>query len=84
MNIWGFFPDLALVEYHTKWIRIMRGPGVIRQKHAFWVETVKESRNNWDFHFDLQLVPIVLEVTFVYCQGATVISQKAQNFQSVE
>ena len=48
------------------------------------VETVKESRKNWNFHFDLQLVPIVLEVTFVYCQGAAVISQKAQNFQFVE
>ena len=28
MNIWVFFPNLALVEYSTKWIRIMRGPGV--------------------------------------------------------
>ena len=28
--------------------------------------------------------PIVLEVTFVYCQEAAFISQKAQNFQFVE
>ena len=48
------------------------------------LETVKESRKNWNFHFDLQLVPIVLEVTCVYCQEAAVISQKAQNFQFVE
>ena len=27
MNIWGLLPNLALVEYRTKWIRIMRGPG---------------------------------------------------------
>jgi hypothetical protein len=32
----------------------------------------------------LQLVPIVLEVAFVYCQVAAVISQKAQNFQNEE
>ena len=35
MNIWGFFPNLALVEYHTKWIRIMRGPGVNTRKFYF-------------------------------------------------
>ena len=28
MNTWGFFPDLALVEYRTNWICIMQGPGV--------------------------------------------------------
>ena len=27
MNIEGFFPNLALVEFRTKLIRIMRGPG---------------------------------------------------------
>ena len=32
------------------------------------LETVKESRKNWNFHFDLQLVPIVLEVTFVFAK----------------
>ncbi len=30
MNILGFFSNLALVEFRTKWIRIMRGPGVPR------------------------------------------------------
>ena len=40
------------------------------QKFMIYVETVKESRKYWNFHFDLQLVPIVLEVTFVYCQEA--------------
>ena len=29
------------------------------------LEIVKESRKNWNFYFDLQLVPTVLEVTFV-------------------
>ena len=29
VNIWGFFPNLALVEYCTKWIHIMWGPGVL-------------------------------------------------------
>ena len=29
MNIEGFFQNLALVEFYTKWIRIMWGPGVI-------------------------------------------------------
>ena len=38
------------------------------QKFMVYVETVKESRKYWNFHFDLQLVPIVLELTFVYCQ----------------
>jgi hypothetical protein len=47
------------------------------QKFMVYVETVKESRKYWSFHFDLQLVPIVLELTFVYCQ-------EAQNFQLVE
>ena len=28
MNILGFFPNLALVEYHTKWICIEWGPGL--------------------------------------------------------
>ena len=48
------------------------------------LETVKESRKNWNFHFDLQLDPIVLKFTFAYCQEAAVTSQKAQNFQFVE
>jgi hypothetical protein len=30
VNICGFFSNIALVEYRTKWIRIMRGPGVLR------------------------------------------------------
>ena len=50
----------------------------------FWaVETVKESRKIWDFYFDLQLVPTVLNDTFRYCQETGVISKKAQNFQCV-
>ena len=37
MNIWGIFPDLALVEYCTKWIRINRGPGVgLFHLYVFW------------------------------------------------
>ena len=28
MNIEGFFQNLALVEFHIKWIRILWGPGV--------------------------------------------------------
>ena len=48
------------------------------------LERVKEWRKNWNFHFALQLVPIVLEVTLVYCQEAAVMSQKAQNFEFVE
>jgi len=48
------------------------------------VHRESEWRKNWNFHFALQLVPIVLEVTLVYCQEAAVMSQKAQNFQFVE
>ena len=32
------------------------------------LETVKESRKNWNFHFDLQLHPTVLNGTYSYCQ----------------
>ena len=31
MSFWGVFPNIALVEYRTKWIRIMRRPIAIRR-----------------------------------------------------
>ena len=42
MDIWGIFSHLALVEYRTKWIRIMRGPGVIFK--------VTSADNSWKYH----------------------------------
>ena len=43
------------------------------------LETVKESRKIWNFRFDLQLVPIVPNGTFLYCQETGIIIQKNQN-----
>ena len=48
------------------------------EKHQGYssLETVKESRKIWNFHFDLQLVPAVPNGTFIYCQEAGVISKR--------
>ena len=48
-------------------------------KDVIQLETVKESWKIWYFHFDLQLVPTVLNGTFLYYQETTIITQKAQN-----
>ena len=42
MYIWGIFPHLALVEYRTKGIRIMQGPGVIFK--------LTSADNSWKYH----------------------------------
>ena len=47
---------------------------------TFEVETVKESRKNCNFHFDLQLHPTVLNGTYLYCQIIGFIPLRAQNF----
>ena len=44
------------------------------------IETVKESRKIWNFHFDLQLHPTVLNGTYFYCQIIDFIPLRAQNF----
>ena len=36
------------------------------EKTRVLLETVKESRKNWNFHFDLQLHPTVLNGTYLY------------------
>ena len=60
-----------------------------------WVEKMKKSKvHGFDdskrvtktlkFHFDTQLVPTVLNDTFLYCQETGIISQKVQKFQCVK
>ena len=44
------------------------------------LETVKESRKNWNFHFDLQLHPTVLNGTYLYCQIIDFIPARTQIF----
>ena len=38
----------------------------VLKKTRVLLETVKESRKNWNFHFDLQLHPTVLNGTYLY------------------
>ena len=37
VNIWGFFPNLALVEHGTKWIHNMWGPAVCQKFPSFFL-----------------------------------------------
>ena len=42
MNIWEFFPNLSLVEYCTKWICIMRRPGVVSTKLSHVIQQTSQ------------------------------------------
>ena len=48
------------------------------------LETVKESRKNQNFHFDLQIHPTLLNSTYLHCQMTGFIPIRVQNFQNVE
>ena len=41
---------------------------------------LKEWRKLWYFHFDLHILPTVLNGTYVYWQETGIISKKVQNF----
>ena len=66
---------IALVVAHHSLI-FGKGPFIkdIETIFAQELETVKESRKIWNFHFDLHLVPTVLNNTLLCCQETGIIS----------
>ena len=63
----GVSHNKALFWYYYRWDSICR-MGMYASNLK--LETVKESRKNWNFHFDLQLRPTVLNDTHLYCQSS--------------
>ena len=55
MNIFGFFPNLSLVEFCIKWIRIKRGPGVLFLQNVF--EPIVDTKK-WELLLSAAVNPI--------------------------